>query len=103
MQYKPNSIFEAAASVLSESKIADPKIQKLIATHEAERQKFRDIFNDKQKAIDAIKAKAKQDIAAHKKVQDKATDDALALIKGFSGKMKSLGYDFKALGGWHKI
>ena len=98
--HKPNSIFEAASSILFEAAITDPKILKLIAAHEAEKAAIIKQFYEEDAKIDAIKAQAKKDIAVHKKARDKVTDDQLALIKKFQGEMDKLGYVFHALGGW---
>ncbi len=102
MQHKPNSIFSAASSILSESRVEDPAIQKLIDAQAVKAQKLTDAFYAKEDAMSKIKEKAKQEIAVHREEQKKVTAASIKMIDEFSVKMASLGYEFRPLGGWRK-
>lgn len=103
---KKQSIFEAAAAVLNESS-SDPWT-KALAAYKSEREGYTKGFYKIDAEMEAIKAKAKTDVAELKKLRDKETQNELRAFSRFKPIAAKLGWEFGSLPagggvGWKKM
>lgn len=104
MEHKSLSLLEAVSEVLIEGTKFSPEASKAIEAHEKEKELLNKIFNQYEAKINVIRKKANDEIKKLKAEQaKKSSEELLKLNSNFKTKMKSLGYEFKAPGGWAKI